>query len=147
MVIITGEDTITKIFIDSNVQKISKGPNQGQDYYRARHAGLGFTVPEDFYEAWLDGNLYEVNLKESSYEVEDPMNPGESIKRDSFQLTTWATCDQIAKLEASRSRLDLGRKRHALESRKIDVEAEVFEKEALAKFKLSDDKVAALQGD
>jgi hypothetical protein len=140
---ITEEDTVTKIFVDADAQ----ADKNGKTYYRARHEGRGFTVTEDFYNEWEAGNIYEANLKESSYPVEDAQNPGQFIMRPSFQLTTWATYDQITKIEQSRSKLELGRKRHAVEVKKIEIEGELFEQEALAKFKLDDAKVAALQGD
>lgn len=144
-VTIDGKDVVTQISVDPAQQIISKGPNQGQTYYRARHDGIGFIVNEEFRAAWEDGNVIEVNLIPRPYQVEDALNPGQMIDRQGFQLTTWATFDQVAKIEVSQSKLELGRKRHTIEVRKLDLEMEVAEKKALAEFQLSDEKVAALK--
>lgn len=129
---------VLQIGLDKNPQTISKGPNASQTYYRARLDGKGFIVDEAFLNAFTAGNIAQVILMESEYQVEDPLDPGNHITRASWQVVSWATYEQVTMIEAQQGKLAIGRK-------KLDVELQVLEKEALQKLELSAEKVAKLQ--
>lgn len=138
-VTVSGRDVVTKINVDGNVQTITNGPNAGQPYFRGRFDGKGFIVTEDFFNKWTAGEVAEVNLTPSTYDVDDPQNPGQPIKRESWQVSAWATYEQITKIAAQEGKLALGAK-------KLEVEMQVIEKKALAELKLDDATVGKLQG-
>lgn len=129
---------ILQIGLDKSPQTIAKGPNAGQTYYRARFEGKGFIVDEAFLNAFVAGEIAQVILMQSDYQVEDPMDPANMITRDSWQVISSATYQQVTMIESQQGRLALGRKR-------LDVEMQVLEKEALQKLELSSEKVAKLQ--
>jgi hypothetical protein len=135
---VAGQDVYTAIGVDRAQQIISTGPNQGQPYYRARYDGKGFIVTEEFFKDWSAGNIVEVNLSESTYEVDDPMNPGEKISRQSWQLVAYGTIDQIERVLMAENRLNKVRKQGSIELQKLEVEA-------LGSVKLSDDMIKQLK--
>src|SRR5688572_3043361 len=115
---ISGADVYTAIGVDRAQQLISKGPNEGQPYYRARYDGKGFTVTEQFFKDWIAGNIVEVNLSESTYDVEDPMNPNEKITRQSWQLVAYGTIDQLEMVAKNEGRLNKVRKQSEIDLQK-----------------------------
>lgn len=142
---ITGRDVVTKINVDGNQQTITQGPNTGQPYFRARFDGKGFIVTEEFFNKWSAGEVDEVNLTPSSYDVDDPMTPGEKIKRESWQLSAWATYEQTDRINNQLAKRELGAKRLDVEKRKLDIEMDLFEKKSLADLKLDEAAVSRLQ--
>lgn len=135
---VSGADVYSAVGIDRAEQTISQGPNEGQPYYRARYAGRGFIVTKEFFDAWTKGDIVEMNLAESSYEVDDPMNPGEKITRQSWQLIAYGTIDQMENVVRNDLRLAKMRKIGEIELQKLEVEA-------LGELKLSDDLIAKLK--
>lgn len=94
MKVLTGKQ-IFGMTIDPNAQSIKTGPNKGQIYFRARHDGAGFTVNQEFFDAFTNGNLYEVSLREGTYKVVDPENADAFIERASWSVSGFATKKQI----------------------------------------------------
>lgn len=122
MVTISGRDVISKLNVDSQELKISKGPNVDQAYYRARYDGIGFTVNTDFYQSWKAGKIAEVNLVESSYQVDDPENPDVPITRKSWQLSAYATIDQVLMVEQNEHQLELTKRKGKIQLKKMEYE-------------------------
>jgi hypothetical protein len=135
---IKGREIASLINVDANEQTFEKGPNEGKTYYRARANGRGFIVTPEFYSAWKEGKVAEVSLSESTYMVDDPMNPGNQIQRDSYQLNAFATVDQLQNIIRNEIALAKIEKIGYLE---IDLEVQSLETAALGKLKLSDDMV------
>lgn len=135
---IVGQDVYTAIGVDRAEQTISTGPNMGQPYYRARYDGKGFITTKEFFDAWTRGEIVEVNLTESTYEIDDPMNPGEKITRQSWQLTAYGTIDQLEAVAKNDGRLAKVRKQNEISLQKLEIEA-------LGSIKLSDDMIAQLK--
>lgn len=135
---ISGQDVYTAVGVDRAQQTIKTGINEGQPYYRARYDGKGFIVNQEFFDAWTRGEIVEINLTESSYELDDPMTPGEKIVRQSWQLTAYGTIDQLEAVAKNDNRLNKVRKTGEIELQKLEVEA-------LGKIKLSEDMIAQLK--
>lgn len=130
---------ILDLGIEPAPQLIANGSNQGANYWRGRFKGRGFIFTnEQFLKDFEAGEVAVVNLVEDSYEVEDPLDPTNKMTRESFQFVSYATYKQVQRIEAQQGNLVLGRK-------KLSIEMEVLEKEALKRFDLDDKKVAALQ--
>jgi len=136
--VIKGADVVTLISVDPAQQSIQTGPNAGQAYYRARHEGKGFIVNEDFFSAFKAGNIAEVSLVESSYQLDDPMNPEQKITRDSWQLSSWATFDQVIAVTKNANKLKMVTKEGEIAMAKL-------EKEELGKLELTDENVSMLK--
>jgi hypothetical protein len=129
---------VLQIGVDATAQTISKGDNAGQTYYRARFEGKGFIINEAFLNAFNAGEIAQLILQESDYQIEDPLDPTQMITRPSWQVVSSATYQQVTMIETQQGKLALGRK-------KLDVELQVLEKEALQKLELSAEKLAKLQ--
>lgn len=135
---IVGGDVYTAIGIDKTEQLFQSGPNEGKPYFRARFDGKGFIVTPEFLKDWQSGAIVEVNLTESSYEVEDPMDPEKMITRQSWQLTAYGTIDQLEAVERNSNRLNKVRKMGEIDLQKLEVDA-------LGELKLSDEMIAKLK--
>lgn len=135
---ILGADVYTAVGVDRAEQTISTGPNQGQPYYRARYEGKGFIVTKEFFDAWTRGDIVEINLSPSTYQVDDPMNAGEKITRESWQLVAYGTIDQLEAVAKNDNRLNKVRKMGELDLQKLEVEA-------LGTLKLSDNMISQLK--
>lgn len=131
---IKGRDVASDIYVDAAEQKFEKGPNEGNSYFRARANGRGFIVSLEFFKAWQDGDIAEVSLTESMYQVEDPLNPGQMINRDSYQLNSYSTHKQLAKI--TENELNLQRIERT-GSKRIDLELQQLEAESLGKLNIS----------
>ncbi len=129
---------VLQIGLDKTPQTISKGDNAGQTYYRGRFEGKGFIVNEDFLRAFTTGDVAQVTLMESDYQIEDPLDPTNMITRTSWSVVSWASYEQVTKIESQQGKLALGRKN-------LEVQMQVLEKEALQKLELTSEKVAKLQ--
>ena len=72
-------------------------------YQRATCLGRGFTVTPEFAKAFAAGEIAQVELKETSYEVDDVLNPnGAKLKRPSFAFagsTTRANLISLIKFD------------------------------------------------
>lgn len=119
---VTGRDVYTAIGVDSTRLEISTGVNMGQPYYRARFDGKGFTVTEAFFNAWTAGEIVEVNLSESSYQVEDAQNPGQFTPRESWQLTAFGTVGQIERVVANENKIRLLNAQTDVQIKKLEAE-------------------------
>lgn len=130
---------VLSIGLDRNQQPITQGPNQGEPYWRARYNGRGFIITNQQFIADFDaGNVAVVNVVESEYPVEDPMNPEAKIMRPSYNFVSYATYTQMQQVESHQGKLNLLRKQN-------DVDMQVLEKKALAALNLDDEKVSRLQ--
>jgi hypothetical protein len=130
---------VLNIGLDRTQQTISTGNNQGQPYWRARLNGRGFIVTsEQFLRDFDAGNVAVVNLVESEYQVEDPVDPNSKITRPSYNFVSYATYQQVQMIESQQGKLVKGRKQ-------LEIEMQVLEKKALAELKLDDASVAKLQ--
>lgn len=123
--------------LEIGVDKAVQSDKNGKLYYRARYQGNGFIIDEDTFGKFETGDIAQFILKESSYEIEDPMDPTQKITRPSWQVISTATYEQLTKIEAQQGKLAIGRKR-------FDVEIAKLEKEAMADVKLETKDVAKL---
>jgi len=136
---VSGADVYTAIGVDKAEQTISSGPNQGQPYYRARYDGKGFVITPEFLKDWESGNIVEVNLTESEYQSDDPLNPGEKITRKGWQMTAYGTIAQLEGVAKNEGRLAKVRKQN-------EIDLQILESQALDSLKLSDKMIAQLKG-
>lgn len=123
MVTITGRDVLSKIQITDEVRT----DKLQRQYYIGTHEGKGFTVTPAFREAWLAGQVLEVNLTDAVRKVPNAEKPGEFIERPAFTFSGYITYGQMKGIV------------------KNEAELKVVEAQALAALKLDDNKVAALQ--
>lgn len=123
MVTIQGRDVLSKIQITDEVRR----DKLNRDYFIGTHEGKGFTVTPAFREAWLAGQVLEVNLTDAVRKVPNPEKPGETIDRPAFTFSGYITYGQMKGIV------------------KNEAELKVVEAQALASLKLDDIKVAALQ--
>lgn len=123
MVTITGRDVLSKIQITDEVRT----DKLQRQYFIGTHEGKGFTVTPAFREAWLAGQVLEVNLTEAVRKVPNPEKPGEFTERPAFTFSGYITYGQMKGIV------------------KNEAELKVVEAQALAALKLDDTKVAQLQ--
>ena len=127
---LTDEDVFSKIRINPTPSKYRRGAEGriGTDYYIGSYNGIGFNCEPEFRDAWVAGDIAEVNLKAGKYKrlmaQVDPMNPRdpndttepemELIERDSWTLTGFTSYTQLSKMKLAKARVNIGIKREEL---------------------------------
>lgn len=127
MIILTGRE-VFRLNIDRKQLMTKKSEKADpRPYYRAQYGGIGFTVGQEFMDAFTKGDVAEVTLNDGEREVADPLNPNATKKVKSIAFGSFANKAQIT------------------EAVKFEKELKEIEEPALAGLKLDDAQVTKLQ--